>query len=157
MAAKAELVRYIAAFSLLKPRPRGIKTVMFQRYDDVGGPAHGAERVRLLRKTLNDLGLAGFLIPRADEYQNEYVPPEAERLLWLTGFTGSAGLPPYSAAHGRAVRGRPLYAARPARQTDKATFESAADPRHRAGRLACGQPQKGDAAGLRSAAAHHPR
>ena len=36
--------------------------------------------------------IAGFLVPRADEHQGEYVPKRAERLSWLTGFTGSAGL-----------------------------------------------------------------
>jgi len=36
-------------------------------------------------------GLDGFIVPRADRYQNEYVPPSDERLAWLTGFTGSAG------------------------------------------------------------------
>jgi Xaa-Pro aminopeptidase len=36
-------------------------------------------------------GLDGFLVPRADEHQGEYVPARAERLAWLTGFTGSAG------------------------------------------------------------------
>ena len=36
-------------------------------------------------------GLSGFIVPHADEYQNEYVPACAERLAWLTGFTGSAG------------------------------------------------------------------
>ena len=30
-------------------------------------------------------------MPRADAHQNEYVPKCAERLAWLTGFTGSAG------------------------------------------------------------------
>ncbi|HEY3623799.1 MAG TPA: aminopeptidase P family N-terminal domain-containing protein, partial [Roseiarcus sp.] len=45
-----------------------------------------------LRAELAKLGLAGFIIPRADEHQNEYVPPNAERLRWLTGFAGSAGL-----------------------------------------------------------------
>src|SRR5205807_1748772 len=34
----------------------------------------------------------GFIVPRADEYQGEYVPPAGQRLAWLTGFTGSAGL-----------------------------------------------------------------
>ena len=34
----------------------------------------------------------GFLVPRADEYQGEYVPPSADRLRYLTGFTGSAGI-----------------------------------------------------------------
>ena len=36
-------------------------------------------------------GLAGFIVPRSDRHQNEYVPPSEERLAWLTGFTGSAG------------------------------------------------------------------
>ncbi|GAB0113458.1 Xaa-Pro aminopeptidase [Acidisoma sp. C75] len=36
--------------------------------------------------------MQGFLIPRADEHLGEYVPAGAERLAWLTGFTGSAGL-----------------------------------------------------------------
>jgi Xaa-Pro aminopeptidase len=58
-------------------------------------PARGeAARARLtaLRKELKRRELAGFLVPRADEFQGEYVPPRAERLAWLTGFTGSAGL-----------------------------------------------------------------
>ena len=44
-----------------------------------------------LRQELQRLNLTGFIVPHADEYQNEYVPPCAERLAWLTGFTGSAG------------------------------------------------------------------
>ena len=31
-------------------------------------------------------------MPLTDEYQSEYVPLRAQRLTWLTGFTGSAGL-----------------------------------------------------------------
>lgn len=49
-------------------------------------------RIRDLRAELVRRGLAGFLVPRADEFQGEYVPPSAQRLTWLTGFTGSAGL-----------------------------------------------------------------
>jgi Xaa-Pro aminopeptidase len=49
-------------------------------------------RVERLRVELGKEGLAGFLVPRADEHQGEYVPPRAQRLAWLTGFTGSAGL-----------------------------------------------------------------
>ncbi len=52
---------------------------------------HG-ERLRLLRAALARQDLEGFLVPRADEHLGEYVPPSAERLAWLTGFTGSAGL-----------------------------------------------------------------
>jgi len=50
------------------------------------------ERVERLRKELGQDALAGFLVPRSDEHQGEYVPPHAQRLSWLTGFTGSAGL-----------------------------------------------------------------
>jgi Xaa-Pro aminopeptidase len=45
-----------------------------------------------LREELSRQGLDGFIISRADEHLGEYVPPSAERLAWLTGFTGSAGL-----------------------------------------------------------------
>ena len=63
---------------------------MYQKFDDIGGPAHGAERVRRLRESFGTFGLTGFLIPRSDEYQNEYVSANAERLLWLTGFHASS-------------------------------------------------------------------
>ena len=36
-------------------------------------------------------GLDGILVPRTDEHQSEYVSAYAQRLSWLTGFTGSAG------------------------------------------------------------------
>jgi Xaa-Pro aminopeptidase len=51
-----------------------------------------ATRVAALRAELKRQDLAGFLVPRADEHQGEYVPPHAERLAWVSGFTGSAGL-----------------------------------------------------------------
>jgi Xaa-Pro aminopeptidase len=51
-----------------------------------------ASRLALLREELARRGIAGFLVPRADEHQGEYVPLRAQRLSWLTGFTGSAGL-----------------------------------------------------------------
>jgi Xaa-Pro aminopeptidase len=37
-------------------------------------------------------GVDGFLVPRGDAHQGETVPARDERLAWLTGFTGSAGL-----------------------------------------------------------------
>ena len=49
-------------------------------------------RLADLRAELARRGLQGFIVPRADEHLGEYVPPGAERLLWLTGFSGSAGL-----------------------------------------------------------------
>ncbi|MBS0560153.1 MAG: aminopeptidase P family protein [Proteobacteria bacterium] len=51
-----------------------------------------AERLAALRAELARQGLAGLIVPRADEHLGEYVPASAERLAWLTGFTGSAGL-----------------------------------------------------------------
>jgi Xaa-Pro aminopeptidase len=51
-----------------------------------------AKRLVDLRAELERRGLDGFVVPRADEHQGEYVPPSAERLAWLTGFDGSAGL-----------------------------------------------------------------
>ena len=50
-----------------------------------------AARLTALREELTKRGLAAFLVPHADEYQNEYLPASAERLAYLTGFTGSAG------------------------------------------------------------------
>jgi Xaa-Pro aminopeptidase len=50
------------------------------------------ERLRSLRSELAKQALDGFIVPHSDEFQNEYLPPSAERLAWLTGFTGSAGV-----------------------------------------------------------------
>ena len=49
-------------------------------------------RLKALQQALQDHKIQGFLVPRCDEYQNEYVPACDERLAWLTGFDGSAGL-----------------------------------------------------------------
>ena len=51
-----------------------------------------ADRTAQLRGELAARGLDGFIVPRSDEHQGEYVPPRGQRLAWLTGFTGSAGL-----------------------------------------------------------------
>lgn len=64
---------------------------MFQTFDEMTDPSSGAERVAALRLRLSAAGVDGFIVPRADEHQGEYVPACAERLAWLTGFTGSAG------------------------------------------------------------------
>ena len=63
----------------------------FQSFIALGDPSHGRARVVHLRAELEGR-TRGFIVPRADEHQNEYVPAGAERLRWLTGFAGSAGL-----------------------------------------------------------------
>ncbi|MDH2327655.1 aminopeptidase P family protein [Cereibacter sp. SYSU M97828] len=65
---------------------------MFQTFTTAASPEHGAARLAALRTQIAAEGLAGFIIPRADAHQGEYVAPADERLSWLTGFTGSAGL-----------------------------------------------------------------
>ena len=51
-----------------------------------------AERLRRLRAELSARDLDGLIVPLTDEHRNEYVPACAQRLAWLTGFTGSAGV-----------------------------------------------------------------
>ena len=62
-----------------------------QSFDDTSERGQSAARVAALRAELKRRGLDGFVVPRADRQQNEYLPASEERLSWLTGFTGSAG------------------------------------------------------------------
>src|SRR5947209_12928100 len=64
----------------------------FQSFDVQSEPGQSKPRMAALRAELKRENLDGFIVPRADEHQNEYVPKCAERLAWLTGFTGSAGM-----------------------------------------------------------------
>jgi Xaa-Pro aminopeptidase len=68
-----------------------VKGPMLQTFDDPAGSSNDNAGLARLRAALAQRGLDAFLVPRADEHQGEYVPPSAERLRWLTGFTGSAG------------------------------------------------------------------
>ena len=45
----------------------------------------------LLADAIAAEGLDLYLVPMADEFGSEYIPPSAARLPYLTGFTGSAG------------------------------------------------------------------
>jgi Xaa-Pro aminopeptidase len=67
------------------------KTGPFQTYDNETDAATCAPRLAALRAELKRRGLDGFLVPRSDEHQGEYVAKRSERLAWLTAFTGSAG------------------------------------------------------------------
>src|SRR5947207_11516912 len=64
----------------------------FQSFEDRTDRSATAARLAALRGEIARRGLDGFLVPRADQHQNEYVPPAEERLAWLTGFAGSAGI-----------------------------------------------------------------
>ena len=104
---------------------RALKRQLLRDCQDGRSLAPGAPRLAALRKELAKRGLAGFLVPRADEHQGEYVPPRAERLAWLTGFTGSAGLAIVLADKAAIfVDGR--YTLQVRNQTDTSLFE----PRH---------------------------
>lgn len=64
---------------------------MFQSFVSKSEGNKGKERLNNLRIEMQRQNVTAFLIPHADEHQNEYLPERAERLAWLTGFTGSAG------------------------------------------------------------------
>jgi Xaa-Pro aminopeptidase len=65
---------------------------MFQNFESPQAGADHGERIERLRAHMGRAGVDAILVPRADEHQGENVAPNAERLLWLTGFSGSAGL-----------------------------------------------------------------
>jgi len=64
---------------------------MFQSFKSSSDSSKGPERLAALRDAMKTHSVTAFLVPHADEHQNEYLPERAERLAWLTGFTGSAG------------------------------------------------------------------
>src|SRR5882724_9404464 len=79
-------------------------------------------RLGALRSLMDTKALDAVLVPRADEHLGEYVPPSAERLTWLTGFTGSAGLAAVLAVRA-AVFTDGRYVLQLAAQTDAALWE----------------------------------
>jgi Xaa-Pro aminopeptidase len=64
---------------------------LFQTFEEPGTGVALTARLSAFREELARRNLTGFVVPRADQQQNEYVAPSEERLAWLTGFTGSAG------------------------------------------------------------------
>ncbi|MGD9869277.1 MAG: aminopeptidase P family N-terminal domain-containing protein, partial [Hyphomicrobiales bacterium] len=104
---------------------------MFQKFEDIPAGGGAAERLPLLRAELKRQGVTGFFLPRSDEFMNEYVPESAERLRWLTGFSGSAGfaiiLPKQAALF---VDGR--YTLQAGTQVDASLIQVLQKPRSRA-------------------------
>ncbi|MBF9034520.1 M24 family metallopeptidase [Rhodobacterales bacterium HKCCE2091] len=100
----------------------------FQSFEAATRPADGPPRLAALREEMEARGFDGFLVPRSDRFQGEYVAPRDERLAWLTGFTGSAGF--CAALKDRAavfVDGR--YTLQVRDQTDADAFEPVAWPK----------------------------
>jgi len=64
---------------------------MFQSFAAPENPVTGDSRLRQLRDEMLKLNIDALVIPHADEQRNEYLPSCAERLAWISGFTGSAG------------------------------------------------------------------
>ena len=64
---------------------------MFQTFDPVSDRSFAMKHLPLVRAEMTKRNLDGFIIPHDDEYQNEYIPDYAERLMWVSGFSGSAG------------------------------------------------------------------
>src|SRR4051812_35192395 len=101
----------------------------FQTFDEPETGVALAARLAALREELLGRRLTGFVVPRADRQQNEYVPPADERLAWLTGFTGSAGMAVVLLQQAAGfVDGR--YTLQAAKQVDTAawTIESLVEP-----------------------------
>jgi Xaa-Pro aminopeptidase len=95
---------------------------MFQTYDAPDNGQENGERVARLRELMVRAGIDALLVPHADEYQNEYLPPCNARLAWLTGFTGSAGMAVIARkAAALFVDGR--YILQAPRQVDTKAFE----------------------------------
>src|SRR6202163_4988663 len=63
-----------------------------QTFDAKTDRSNARERVAALRVELAKRTLDGFIVLSADEHQNEFVPACEDRLGWLTGFSGSAGV-----------------------------------------------------------------
>jgi Xaa-Pro aminopeptidase len=95
---------------------------MFQTFSTISDPEAAKDRVKRLRALMADQGLDALLIPRADEHQGEYVAPAFDRLRWLTGFSGSAGVAAIARRHAAVfVDGR--YTVQVRAECDAAIFE----------------------------------
>jgi Xaa-Pro aminopeptidase len=102
---------------------------LFQTFEEPETGVALTARLSAFREELTKRNLTGFVVPRADQQQNEYVPPSEERLAWLTGFTGSAGMAVVLAREAAVfVDGR--YTLQAAKQVDTKAWgvESLIDP-----------------------------
>ena len=100
---------------------------MFQSYEKLADRGYPAERLPLVRAALDERDLDGLIIPRTDEFQNEYTPEYAQRLRWVCGFTGSHGIA-VVLRHEAVLLSIPMYASQAAEEVDEelVPFESIA-------------------------------
>jgi Xaa-Pro aminopeptidase len=119
---------------------------MFQSFEEVTAPGAAPGRMRALRRELKSRKLKGFLVPHSDEHQDEFLPPSAERLRWLTGFTGSTGAAIIlENAAALFVDGRYTLQARA--QTDTSLFEVLQTPEAKASKWLVDKLPKGGTVG----------
>jgi Xaa-Pro aminopeptidase len=95
---------------------------LFQTFEEPEGGVALTARLAAFREEMLRRKLTGFVIPRADQQQNEYVPPSDERLAWLTGFTGSAGIA-IVLIHDAAVFVDGRYTLQAAKQVDTSAWQ----------------------------------
>lgn len=65
---------------------------MYQTFEPTSDISFGSAHLPLLRKKISEAEIDGWLVPHDDAYLNEYLPEYAERLMWVSGFSGSAGM-----------------------------------------------------------------
>ncbi len=119
---------------------------MFQDFEDLAPKGDTAARVKALRAAMAEEEAQAFLVPHSDEHQNEFLPAHAERLHWLTGFSGSAGMAVMAADRAVLfVDGRYTLQARA--QVDTSLFEILQIPGHRPSHWIGEHLKAGDAVG----------
>ncbi|WP_112321505.1 aminopeptidase P family protein [Oceanibium sediminis] len=120
---------------------------MFQQFETLGAPENGPPRVAALRAAMQEAGVQGFLVPRADAHQGEYVAPHDARLAWLTGFTGSAGSAVVlESTAALFVDGR--YTLQAGQQVDTSVLELRNIPKETVGDYVAGQLSRGQSIGF---------
>ena len=125
-----------------------------QTFTESADASRGKARAEGLRGLFSGLKIDGFLIPRSDEHQGEYVPACDDRLAWVTGFTGSAGVAVVLKSRAALlVDGR--YTSQAAAQSDTAVFEQVPIHEISLGDWLAGTVQTGSVIGY-DAALHTP-
>jgi Xaa-Pro aminopeptidase len=69
-----------------------MKTAFFQSFEDPSEREETPYRLSTVQEELTKNELSGYVCPHSDVHQGEYIAACDERLAWLTGFTGSAGI-----------------------------------------------------------------